>query len=85
MHSARQLQGSRTSVGYPTHPTHQPPSKMGSNAGGFSFDLVGRNSVLEQKGVKPPGFTKTGTTIVGLVFKVGGCTIGMIVRSLREP
>lgn len=50
---------------------------MGSNGGGFNFDLCKRNAVLEQKGVKPPGFTKTGTTIVGLVYKVrvARCTI----------
>ena len=43
---------------------------MGSNAGGFSFDLVKRNAMLEAKGVKPPAAWKTGTTIAGVVFKV---------------
>lgn len=38
--------------------------------GGFSFDLCRRNEMLLQKGVQPPSFRKTGTTIVGLVFQV---------------
>ena len=38
--------------------------------GGFAFDLLARNAALEARGVKAPGFKKTGTTIVGLVFKV---------------
>ncbi|KAJ4829768.1 Bifunctional protein GlmU [Turnera subulata] len=42
------------------------------NSGGFSFDLCKRNGWLVEKGiVKPPSFTKTGTTIVGLVFQDG--------------
>lgn len=41
----------------------------GSQAGGFSFDLCQRNALLENKGMKGPGFTKTGTTIAGVVFK----------------
>jgi 20S proteasome subunit beta 2 len=38
--------------------------------GGFSFDLCSRNAMLEKNGLKMPGFRKTGTTIVGLVFQV---------------
>ena len=38
--------------------------------GGFSFDLCRRNNMLEKNGLKLPGFRKTGTTIVGLVFQV---------------
>lgn len=38
--------------------------------GGFSFDLCRRNAFLEKQGVKMPKFRKTGTTIVGLIFKV---------------
>ena len=37
---------------------------------GFNFDLAQRNAYLESRGVKAPGFTKTGTTIAGLIFKV---------------
>ena len=40
------------------------------DAGGFNFDLCKRNEVLEMKGMKGPGFTKTGTTISGIIFKV---------------
>jgi 20S proteasome subunit beta 2 len=39
--------------------------------GGFSFDLCRRNAFLESQGTKMPKFRKTGTTIVGLVFKDG--------------
>ncbi|RDX71746.1 Proteasome subunit beta type-7-B [Mucuna pruriens] len=42
--------------------------------GGFSFDLCRRNAMLENKGLKPPTFLKTGTTIVGLVFQIFGLT-----------
>ena len=38
--------------------------------GGFSFDLCRRNDMLSKKGVQPPSYRKTGTTIVGLVFQV---------------
>lgn len=38
--------------------------------GGFSFDLCKRNDMLSKNGVQRPPFTKTGTTIVGLIFKV---------------
>ena len=38
---------------------------------GFSFENVARNGLLELKGVHPPKATKTGTTIAGIVFKVG--------------
>jgi 20S proteasome subunit beta 2 len=42
-----------------------------SPKGGFSFDLCRRNDMLAKKGVQPPSFRKTGTTIVGLIFQVG--------------
>ena len=38
--------------------------------GAFSFDLCKRNTYLEARGVKAPGYTKTGTTIAGIIFKV---------------
>jgi 20S proteasome subunit beta 2 len=38
--------------------------------GGFSFDLCRRNDMLQQQGAKLPKYRKTGTTIVGLIFKV---------------
>ena len=43
---------------------------MADQGGGFSFDLCKRNEFFEKKGVKGPGFTKTGTTIAGIIFKV---------------
>eukprot|EP00029_Vermamoeba_vermiformis_P002508 TRINITY_DN12884_c1_g1_i1.p1 TRINITY_DN12884_c1_g1~~TRINITY_DN12884_c1_g1_i1.p1 ORF type:complete len:267 (+),score=85.24 TRINITY_DN12884_c1_g1_i1:27-827(+) len=39
--------------------------------GGFNFDNVRRNTFLEQSGFKAPKATKTGTTIVGLIYKDG--------------
>ncbi len=39
--------------------------------GGFDFSLSNRNAILEKTGVRAPGFTKTGTTIVGIKFKDG--------------
>ena len=41
--------------------------------GGFSFDLCRRNEMMSKKGVQTPPFRKTGTTIVGLIFKVCAC------------
>ncbi|CCW61418.1 unnamed protein product [Phytomonas sp. EM1] len=38
---------------------------------GFSFENVERNLKLENQGYKPPRALKTGTTIVGVVFKDG--------------
>ena len=38
--------------------------------GGFEFDLCKRNAFLEERGVKPPLLTKTGTTIAGVIYKV---------------
>lgn len=47
-------------------------SQGGSNSGGFDFELVKRNAMLAAKGMKPPSAWKTGTTIAGVIFKVGG-------------
>lgn len=49
--------------------------------GGFSFDLCKRNDMLTQKGLKAPSFLKTGTTIVGLIFKV---CVSTISHSLKK-
>lgn len=38
---------------------------------GFSFENCKRNAFLFEKGAKPPTTVKTGTTIVGVVFKDG--------------
>lgn len=43
---------------------------MAAGQGGFCFDLCKRNEFFEARGVKHPGFTKTGTTIAGIIFKV---------------
>lgn len=55
-----------------------------ASRGGFDFELSGRNAVLEQSGMKMPGFMKTGTTIVGLVFK-DGIILGADTRATEGP
>mmetsp|Transcript_37664 Transcript_37664/g.106421 ORF Transcript_37664/g.106421 Transcript_37664/m.106421 type:complete len:270 (-) Transcript_37664:297-1106(-) len=49
-------------------------------SGGFSFDLCRRNGMLASRGVQAPGFTKTGTTIAGVIFK-DGVILGADTRS----
>lgn len=51
-----------------------------STRGGFNFDLVKRNALLEKNGVTLPNFIKTGTTIAGVVFK-DGVVLGADTRS----
>lgn len=52
------------------HITAMERQNGGSNAGGFDFELVKRNSMLAAKGMKPPSAWKTGTTIAGVIYKV---------------
>ncbi|KAL1808227.1 hypothetical protein ACET3Z_025217 [Daucus carota] len=52
--------------------------------GGFSFDLCRRNDMLMKKGLKPSSFLKTGTTIVGLIFK-DGVILGADTRATEGP
>ncbi|KAJ4888244.1 Proteasome subunit beta type-7-A [Raphanus sativus] len=52
--------------------------------GGFSFDLCKRNNMLIEKGLKAPSFLKTGTTIVGLIFK-DGVILGADTRATEGP
>eukprot|EP01115_Flamella_aegyptia_P008973 TRINITY_DN3768_c0_g1_i1.p1 TRINITY_DN3768_c0_g1~~TRINITY_DN3768_c0_g1_i1.p1 ORF type:complete len:292 (-),score=52.28 TRINITY_DN3768_c0_g1_i1:29-904(-) len=48
------------------------PPNISEKLGGFNFDLVKRNEFLTEKvGMKMPKMKKTGTTIVGLIFKDG--------------
>lgn len=53
---------------------------MGSDAGGFNFDLCRRNDLLQSKGIDAPTLMKTGTTIAGIIFK-GGVVLGADTRS----
>jgi len=48
--------------------------------GGFSFELTRRNQMLAGRGVSMPKTRKTGTTIVGVVFK-GGVVLGADTRA----
>ncbi|KAB1213130.1 Proteasome subunit beta type-7-B [Morella rubra] len=52
--------------------------------GGFSFDLRRRNEMLSKKGVPPPSFRKTGTTIVGVIFQ-DGVILGADTRATEGP
>ncbi|XP_065829008.1 proteasome subunit beta type-7-like [Oscarella lobularis] len=54
-----------------------------SSRGGFSFELCERNAMLEKKGIKAPKAVKTGTTIVGLVFK-DGVVLGADTRATAD-
>ncbi|KAI3812441.1 hypothetical protein L1987_17150 [Smallanthus sonchifolius] len=51
---------------------------------GFNFDLYSRNDMLTKKGLKPPGYLKTGTTIVGLIYKEG-VILGADTRATAGP
>jgi len=53
-------------------------------AGGFVFDNVARNAMLERSGYKMPGAVKTGTTIVGIVYK-DGVILGADTRATEGP
>lgn len=55
-----------------------------SNLGGFNFDNVNRNIMLEKTGQKLPGFQKTGTTICGVIFD-GGVCLGADTRATNGP
>jgi 20S proteasome subunit beta 2 len=55
-----------------------------SRKGGFNFDLCKRNSALESKGVIHPKMKKTGTTIVGVVYK-DGIVLGADTRATEGP
>ncbi|KAG7017793.1 Proteasome subunit beta type-7-B [Cucurbita argyrosperma subsp. argyrosperma] len=52
--------------------------------GGFNFDLCRRNDMLAKKGLKSPSYLKTGTTIVGLIFK-DGVILGADTRATEGP
>ena len=62
------------------------PAMAAAEEGGFVFDLCKRNDFFEKQGVKGPGFTKTGTTIAGIIFKVrrGGAALCSRARRLRR-
>ncbi|KAI9217313.1 proteasome subunit beta type-7 [Blastocladiella britannica] len=52
--------------------------------GGFSFELHTRNQVLSSRGAAVPRATKTGTTIVGVVYK-HGVVLGADTRATEGP
>ncbi|XP_055902426.1 proteasome subunit beta type-7 [Eupeodes corollae] len=51
---------------------------------GFNFDNCKRNAQLMQNGFKPPKVVKTGTTIVGIIFK-DGVILGADTRATEGP
>ncbi|KAJ3395474.1 proteasome core particle subunit beta 2 [Lobulomyces angularis] len=51
---------------------------------GFNFDNYNRNLILESKGLKSPKTIKTGTTIVGCVYK-DGIVLGADTRATNGP
>merc|ERR1711934_1333419 len=56
---------------------------MEANYGGFNFENCRRNAFLGEQGFKMPGFHKTGTTIVGCVYK-GGVVLGADTRATGD-
>eukprot|EP01135_Chromosphaera_perkinsii_P007951 Nk52_evm23s1073 gene=Nk52_evmTU23s1073 len=54
------------------------------DSSGFTFDLCNRNQGMEAQGIKLNGFVKTGTTIVGLVYK-DGVVLGADTRATEGP
>jgi 20S proteasome subunit beta 2 len=54
------------------------------NKGGFNFDLAPRNVMLAKMGVSIPKAKKTGTTIVGLIYK-DGVVLGADTRATEGP
>ncbi|XP_012276454.1 proteasome subunit beta type-7 [Orussus abietinus] len=52
-------------------------------APGFSFDLCHRNETLIKKGLALPKATKTGTTIVGIIYK-DGVILGADTRATED-
>lgn len=56
---------------------------MEANLGGFNFENCRRNEFMQQNGFKMPGFHKTGTTIVGLVYK-DGVVLGADTRATGD-
>ncbi|OZJ05522.1 putative proteasome subunit beta type-2 [Bifiguratus adelaidae] len=59
-------------------------TKLTLPKGGFNFENVNRNALLEDKGARPPKATSTGTTIVGLIFK-DGVVLGADTRATEGP
>ncbi|KAG0270441.1 Proteasome subunit beta type-7 [Actinomortierella ambigua] len=60
-------------------------SRLPSQAkGGFNFDNHVRNAAMEGKGAALPKATKTGTTIVGLIYK-DGVVLGADTRATAGP
>jgi len=60
------------------------PPNITENLGGFNFDNKNRNEILQEKGLKFPKTRKTGTTIVGVVFK-DGVVLGADTRATEGP
>jgi len=52
--------------------------------GGFQFDNVQRNALLERLGMQAPKAVKTGTTIAGIIFK-DGVMLGADTRATEGP
>ncbi|KAJ1895543.1 proteasome core particle subunit beta 2 [Kickxella alabastrina] len=60
------------------------PHTEQTSTAGFKFDNVKRNQLLCDKGYKLASATKTGTTIVGLIFK-DGVVLGADTRATNGP
>merc|ERR1712070_1048099 len=58
-------------MGVPSRASPETMEGLEANLGGFNFENCLRNEFMQERGMKMPGFRKTGTTIVGCVYKDG--------------
>jgi 20S proteasome subunit beta 2 len=62
----------------------QSPITLMQNGGGFTFENLNRNAILENAGVTAPKAMSTGTTIVGIVYN-DGVVLGADTRATEGP
>merc|ERR1712070_693049 len=70
-------------MGVPSRASPETMEGLEANLGGFNFENCLRNDFLAQTGMKLPKGFKTGTTIVGLVYK-DGVVLGADTRATGD-
>merc|ERR1712070_739228 len=70
-------------MGVPSRASPETMEGLEANLGGFNFENCRRNAFLAQTGMKLPKGFKTGTTIVGLVYK-DGVVLGADTRATGD-
>ncbi|KAH8281311.1 hypothetical protein KR018_009155 [Drosophila ironensis] len=69
---------------YPAYKTNPNRSDQSGKRSGFSFVNCRRNAELLAQGYQPPKATKTGTSIVGIIYK-DGVILGADTRATEGP